>query len=583
MPSSSKVPAYLRRYCKAQDYARYTPREHATWRYILRQARNFFAKHAVPTYLDGLKKTGISINHIPSIDGIDDCLKEFGWGAVGVSGFIPPAAFLDFQARAIMPIAMDMRTLEHVAYTPAPDIVHEAAGHMPILVEPSYREYLKRYANMAKKAVISQEDIRLYEAIRALSDIKENPDTKPSEIEAAQAHLNRIVNSMTEATELAKVARMNWWTAEYGLVGDLRDPKIYGAGLLSSVGESQHCLTSAVRKVRLTVQCVEQSYDITEPQPQLFVAESLEQLPVVLEELDSTLSYRVGGSVGLSRALRSESVNSVVLENGFSASGILENILEEGGDLLFIKFRGPVQLAKDEKQLSGQGRERHGHGFSSPFGRWKKHPNKPASLLTDTELEIMGLQKGKKCRLEFTSGFVIEGDVINWIRKGNGLGVIQWNNCKVTRGSEVYYKPEWGEFDQLVGEKAVSVHGGPADREAYGEYELGKVSTTPGRLSPFTEEEKNTFDLYTEIEKKRERNTFDSEELKTFAEKVEKKAPKEWLLDLEILELAKQNLQVTPDKAWLTAIESRLVRKASSHGDVILDLAKRGVDIAQIR
>ncbi|NBT59634.1 phenylalanine 4-monooxygenase, partial [bacterium] len=168
MPGSEKIPEYLRKYCKAQDYGRYTPREHSTWRYILRQAQDFFKDHAVPIYLEGLKKTGVSLEQIPKISDMDKCLREFGWGAVGVSGFIPPSAFLDLQARGIMPIAMDMRTLEHVGYTPAPDIVHEAAGHLPILADPLYREYFKQYATMAKKALQTKEDIALYEAVRVL-------------------------------------------------------------------------------------------------------------------------------------------------------------------------------------------------------------------------------------------------------------------------------------------------------------------------------------------------------------------------------------------------------------------------------
>lgn len=581
MPNSTKVPGYLARYCKKQDYARYTPREHATWRYILRQSRSFFTQHAVPTYLEGLKKTGVSIEKIPSIDRIDECLKEFGWGAVGVSGFIPPAAFLDFQSRAIMPIAMDMRILEHIAYTPAPDIVHEAAGHMPILVEKSYRNYLSRYATVAKKAIISQEDIRLYEAIRALSDIKENPDTRPEEIQKAQDHLNHAVASMTVTTELAQVARMNWWTAEYGLVGDLKNPKIYGAGLLSSVGESKHCLTDKVKKVRLSINCVDQSYDITEPQPQLFVAESLEQLPEVLAELEATLSYKIGGSLGIKRALNSSSVNTVVLENGYSASGIFENALEENGQLIFLKFKGPVQLAKDEKQVSGQGRERHGQGFSSPFGRIKQHSSQALSTFSDTSLERAGIRKGQLCRMEFTSGFVIEGTVTNWIREGDTLGIIQWNNCRVSRGSEVFYHPEWGEFDQLVGEKAVSLHGGPADREQYGDYELGNVSTTPGRVSAFTTEEKKIFQLYTDLSHTRDSKNYSDVDLKKFEQTIQKEAPNEWLLDLEVLELAKREPRKL-SSVQIQELEKKLILKAHHLGPVITELAARGVELADV-
>src|SRR5690606_28585754 len=115
-------------------------------------------------------KTGISDDQIPRIDEMDRKLSEFDWGAVPVSGFIPPAAFMEFQSLGILPIASDMRSLDHIGYTPAPDIVHEAAGHAPILINPEFASYLKRYAEVARNAIVSRADMRQYAAIRALSD-----------------------------------------------------------------------------------------------------------------------------------------------------------------------------------------------------------------------------------------------------------------------------------------------------------------------------------------------------------------------------------------------------------------------------
>src|SRR6185295_16900464 len=100
---------------------------------------------------------------------------------------------------------------------------------------------------------------------------------------------------------------------------------------------------------------------------------------------------------------------------------------------------GPVQLSYQEKEVSGQGRAHHAHGFSSPFGRWKAFPDKLACELTDAELEKIGIRKGQKAKLEFVSGFLIEGEIVNWIREGTKLGILQWKNCKVTQGKEVYY------------------------------------------------------------------------------------------------------------------------------------------------
>src|SRR5262245_3622449 len=127
--ATQALPPYLKKYVAEQRYDKYSPEDHAAWRFIMRQNRDFFSRHAVSIYREGLGKTGITLDRMPRIDEMDRCLSAFGWGAVPVVGFIPPAAFLEFQARGVLPIACDMRTIQHIAYTPAPDIVHEAAGH----------------------------------------------------------------------------------------------------------------------------------------------------------------------------------------------------------------------------------------------------------------------------------------------------------------------------------------------------------------------------------------------------------------------------------------------------------------------
>ncbi|MCX7977845.1 MAG: aromatic amino acid hydroxylase, partial [Bdellovibrionaceae bacterium] len=237
------LPSHLKKYVVEQNYDRYTPVNHAVWRFILRQLKNYLSVRAHEAYEEGLAATGIEIERIPRIENISEKISKFGWRALPVSGFIPPAAFMEMQSLGILPIASDMRTLEHLLYTPAPDIVHEAAGHAPMLAHPEYSDYLRRYSQVAKKAIISREDLDLYEAIRRLSDCKENPDSTPEDIAAAEKHLESTVRAMTHVSEAGLLSRMNWWTAEYGLIGDLKNPKIYGAGLLSSVGESQSCLS----------------------------------------------------------------------------------------------------------------------------------------------------------------------------------------------------------------------------------------------------------------------------------------------------------------------------------------------------
>lgn len=80
-----------------------------------------------------LKKTGISVDSIPKMEGMNRILKEIGWAAVSVDGFIPPNAFMEFQAYNVLVIASDIRTIDHIEYTPAPDIIHEPPGMHQLL------------------------------------------------------------------------------------------------------------------------------------------------------------------------------------------------------------------------------------------------------------------------------------------------------------------------------------------------------------------------------------------------------------------------------------------------------------------
>ena len=81
-------------------------------------------------------------------------LKDIGWAAVSVDGFIPPNAFMEFQAYNVLVIASDIRTIDHIKYTPAPDIIHEAAGHAPIIANPEYADYLRHFGEIGSLSLI---------------------------------------------------------------------------------------------------------------------------------------------------------------------------------------------------------------------------------------------------------------------------------------------------------------------------------------------------------------------------------------------------------------------------------------------
>ncbi|MEN0059065.1 MAG: aromatic amino acid hydroxylase, partial [Bdellovibrio sp.] len=464
------LPPHLRRYIVEQHYEKYTSVDQAVWRYILRQLRSFLGRHAHECYLEGLQKTGIDVERIPRIEDISKKIQAFGWRALPVSGFIPPAAFMELQSLGVLPIASDMRSLEHLLYTPAPDIVHEAAGHAPILIHPEFSAYLQQYAQVAKKAIISKEDLDLYEAIRELSDIKENPSSTAQDITAAEKNLEKVSKSISHISEASELSRMNWWTAEYGLIGSLENPKIFGAGLLSSVGESRWCLSAKVKKIPLSVECIRMGYDITEPQPQLFVTPDFKTLTQVLEDMAKQMAFRQGGVAGLQKAHQAESINTAELNSGLQISGQLVEFLQDSQkQISYLRFQGPTQLCYHDKEISGHDKKYHREGFGTPVGFLKHFPSKCPSLLTAEEWSSIGVQVGQKAHLQFTSGVEVQGTVQKVHTRDQKTLLITFTDAKVTLGDRILFAPEWGVFDMGVGSQVPSVFGGPADREAYGE------------------------------------------------------------------------------------------------------------------
>jgi phenylalanine-4-hydroxylase len=578
-----QLPSFLRQYCIEHDTSKYSSRDHAAWRYIMRRAVPFFRRHAVNGYEEGLAATGLSVDHIPHIDDIDRALQTYGWGAVPVCGFIPPWAFLEFQARQILPIATDMRSVDHIAYTPAPDIVHEAAGHAPILPDAEYRHYLAHYAKLGTRAIYSRQDLELYEAVRYLSDIKEKPESTPEQIADAERRLEAAARDFTYVSEATKVGRMSWWTAEYGLAGSLNEPKIYGAGLLSSVGESRDAMTPLVKKIPLSLACTEYSYNITEPQPQLFVAEDMEHLHDVLHQLDDSLAYRTGGIAALQRALEAEAMTSTVLDSGITISGRLHDFSHLGEQPVFLKYTGPAQLAYEEQQMDGHGPERHPGGFSSPLGRWRCYPEKAPQLLNDSELrDHCGIVEGQRAHLTFNSGIEVEGICERLARRSGQLVMITWKDCCVRWGNQQLFQPDWGPFDMVVGDRVSSVYGGPADREQFGEREGVNASTTPGRESPYTATERQLFDFYQKVRDLRGKGQVRDRilEVRSLTRQVLNYHPREWLLLLELLELSTKKLHLDPDAhSWLRQLKKHLDMSSPSYTADQKELIHHGLGV----
>src|ERR1035437_4308068 len=196
-----RLPKHLLNLVIEQPYNDYTPQDHALWRYVMRQNVRFLSGVAHGSYLDGLKKTGISLDKIPNMYGMNRILKDIGWAAVAVDGFIPPSTFMEFQAHNVLVIAADIRPMDQIGYTPAPDIIHEAAGHAPIIADPVYANYLREFGVVGAKAFSAPHDRKVYEAVRHLSILKADPYAELKDIAKAEKNLEKLSASVEEPSE----------------------------------------------------------------------------------------------------------------------------------------------------------------------------------------------------------------------------------------------------------------------------------------------------------------------------------------------------------------------------------------------
>lgn len=534
-PLIDRLPAHLKQFIIPQHYEDYTPINQAVWRYVMRKNVSYLGKVAHNSYLDGLRQTGISIDNIPNMYGMNRILKEIGWAAVAVDGFIPPNAFMEFQAYNVLVIACDIRQLEHIEYTPAPDIIHEGAGHAPIIANPEYAEYLRRFGEIGCKAISSARDYELYEAIRLLSILKEAEDTPEIEIQKAEAQVDFLQNNMGELSEMSRIRNLHWWTVEYGLIGTLENPKIYGAGLLSSIGESAWCMTDNVKKIPYSIEAADVSFDITKPQPQLFVTPDFAKLSMVLEEFANSMALRKGGLSGIQKLIDSKSLGTIELSTGLQVSGVFSNVIAHDGKPVYVQTTGKTALAYREKELVGHGTEYHAEGFGSPIGKLKGI-NIAIEDMSPRDLSAYAIYEGEQVTLEFEGNIKVAGEIITGTRNIQGkIVLIKFKNCTVSQGDTILFQPEWGIYDMAVGKEVISAYAGPADVNSFDMISHVPSSHTIKQKKSAAREELEQF--YQHVRNIRENKTAPLTLEQLFSE-VASKHSNDWLLSVEIAEIA---------------------------------------------
>ncbi|MBY0572693.1 MAG: phenylalanine 4-monooxygenase [Undibacterium sp.] len=224
-------------YVVTQNWAAYTEEEHELWRKLYARQAALLPGRACDEFVEALNKMDAS-GGIPILATTSEALfAATGWVIVAVPGLIPEHSFFDHLANRRFPVTVWLRTPEEFDYIVEPDIFHDFFGHVPLLFNPVFADYMQRYGQGGLKAM--------------------------------------------RLGGLDELARLYWYTVEFGLINTPQGLRIYGAGILSSGGEVEYCLKpgTASRHIRLDIErCLRTLYKIDSYQESYFVIDSYQQL-----------------------------------------------------------------------------------------------------------------------------------------------------------------------------------------------------------------------------------------------------------------------------------------------------------------
>src|SRR5688572_6655215 len=218
------------------EYPNYTEDEHAVWRELTERQLQLLPGRAADEFLSGLEALNLDRDRIPSLAKVSRKLNDAtGWRVARTPGLLDAHDFFSHLARRIFPCTDYIRSRQEMDYTPAPDCFHDIFGHTPMIMHPRFADFYQQIG------------------------------------EAALACTSRVIEE--------GLTRIYWFTVEFGLVKNPRGLRIYGNGILSSYGETQHSLTPQVRRRPFDPDVVAATpYDIWHFQDVLFVIESFEDL-----------------------------------------------------------------------------------------------------------------------------------------------------------------------------------------------------------------------------------------------------------------------------------------------------------------
>ena len=296
-------------------------------------------------------------------------------------------------------------------------------------------------------------------------------------------------------------------------------------------------MTDNVKKIPYDISAADQSFDITKPQPQLYVTPDFAKLSSVLEEFANTMALRTGGLSGVQKLISSKSLGTIELSTGIQISGVFNNVIENEGKPVYIQTTGKTALSYREKELVGHGTEYHAEGFGSPIGKLKGI-NLAIEEMSPRDLRAYDIYEGEQVTLEFEGNIKVTGEIITGSRNLQGeILLIKFKNCTVTHNDTVLFQPEWGIYDMAVGKKVISAFSGPADVNSFDMINHVPSSQTIKQKKSVEREELEK--LYLSVRNIREGKPATTTLKEAFAS-VSAGHPNDWLLSVEIAELAKK-------------------------------------------
>ncbi len=228
-----------------QKYDAYTDEDHDVWRTLYARRVKALERTASQVFLDGMARIGLDERRVPDLADVNRRLgASTRWAAVGVGGFIPARQFFMSLAQRRFPTTLIVRPRAQLDYLPEPDIFHDVFGHVPLHADPVFADFLQRFGALAASA-----------------------------------------NTEEETTQMA---RLFWFTVEFGLIAERGRTRIYGSGLISSHGDAENALGPNCRRRPFDIDAViGQSFEIDKLQETLFVVEDFAQLFEAVEILAS--------------------------------------------------------------------------------------------------------------------------------------------------------------------------------------------------------------------------------------------------------------------------------------------------------